>query len=636
MRAFFKGSGSSATTSKASSPTPSIRNGSTRVSTDARDVEISDMQDAMEAAARILNDDIDGAEVQLRARKSSFHSLGLGISVFMRSILGFEKDIMAEASSRLADCESRSWADMKKAQKLADGGGGGWFRGGGSSSAANAAPHGCQLYPPGTEYQLLNAEAQLMGAVISVMNESLTEGIKGFYKLRKAFLALDVILAEEAKVLPTLQGNGAAKTSLDAPQKAAADQKLSDSDSDLEFVEAPEDAEQEKTTGSNTPPRAVVAKGPDSSAFTNPVDAFVHSGANMCFGLLLLIISMVPPAFSKLLYIIGFKGDRERGVAMLWQSTRFDNVNGGVAGLMLLGYYNGLLANADILPSESDAAELADDNEIVGYPQKECGALLTRMREQFPDSGIWKVEEARVLANERRLADAIAILKTKKDSKMRQITALKTFELSVNSLFMMEWSTMRDGFLKCTELNDWSHSLYYYFVGCAELEMYRDAVAKLQAPATDAKEKGTLEADAKRHKKLAEEFFRKCPSAAGRKKFLARQMPFEVFALRKVAKWEARAKEWGVDMADAVGASPAHEMAYLWSGGKRMSPAQIESALAGLQWERCTAPAAQIELIKAIPDEAAIKAVAESALLCNMGRYAEARERVKPVSEQDK
>lgn len=685
MRSWLKSSGPS----RPASILSSSRNASSSQVADPRDVEISDLADAMEAAGRILNDDIEGAEAQLRTRKdsSSFHQFGLGIAVFMRSILGFEKEVMAEAASRLAECESRAWSDMKKAQKQAEGGGSGWFRGGGmASGGGHVSGKGCEIYPPGTEFQLLNAEAQLMGAMISVMHESLTEGIKGFYKLRKAFVALDAIMEAEAKALGGHhQGHEAAKTPT-ALEKETADgqQEDTDSDSDLEFVDAPEDAEHAQTqasyngslekangtpvpeltiekpmddlslappTGSGTPtsqkssnsalgspPRHVAGgSGPDSSKFTNPVDAFVHSGANMCFGILLLVISMVPPAFSRLLYIIGFKGDRDRGVAMLWQSTKFNNVNGGVAGLMLLAYYNGLLAFADILPSEADASELAAKDEIVGYPKEECIALLERMRAQYPESRMWKVEEARVLANARRLREAIELLEANSDSKMRQVTALNTFELSVNALFMMQWETMRAGFLRCLELNDWSHSLYYYFVGAAELEMYRDCAERLGAGGdADDKERATLQADLRRHKRDAEKYFRKAPAAAGRKKFLARQMPFEVFALRKVAKWEARAKEWDCDLADAVGVSPGQEMTYLWTGSSRMATETLEAALRCLRWERCTGPPARVDELRAVPDEAAIKADAEAALLANLGRYAEARERVQPLVEQDR
>lgn len=695
MRSWLKGAAS-----KTASPLSSSRNASSQQIADPRDVEINDLEDAMSAASRIVNDDIDGAEAQLRARQdsSSFHQLGLGIAVFMRSILGFEKDIMAEASSRLAECEARAWSDMKKAQKQAEGGGGGWFRSGGGSSAGHVAAKGCDIYPPGTEFQLLNAEAQLMGAMISVMHESLTEGIKGFYKLRKAFIALDAIMEQEAKVLAAHQANGSAKglISSNIDNKGVDDaQKGSESDSDLEFVDAEEATDEphpksttytghlEKVNSSSapgsileknmedlsletadtltvslpgtapdsptsqegdskaplrTPPRRLgLSAGPDSAIFKNPVDAFVHSGANMCFGILLLIISMVPPAFSKLLYIIGFKGDRDRGVQMLWQSTKFSNVNGGVAGLMLLAYYNGILAFADILPSEQDISDLATPEEIIGYPKEQCITLLERMRAQYPDSRMWKVEEARVLGNDRRLKEAIEMLKANGDSKMRQVTALTNFELSVNALFLMDWQTMRDGFLRCVELNDWSHSLYYYFVGAGEVEMYRDAMQALRnIDSNNEKEKSTLEAEAKRHKRNAEEYLRKAPAAAGRKKFFARQMPFEVFALRKVAKWEARAKEWGCDLIDAVGVSPGQEMTYLWSGGKRMPLTTLEKALECLSWERCTAPGDKVELIKKVEDEVAIKANCESSLLCNLGRYEEARERVKPVTEQDR
>lgn len=698
MRSWLKGAAS-----KTASPlsTSSSRNASKQNVADPRDVEIDDLGHAMSAAARILNDDIEGAEAQLRARQdtSSFHQLGLGIAVFMRSILGFEKDIMAEAGSRLAECETRAWSDMKKAQKHADGGSSsaGWFRGGSSSGGGGvghvSSARGCDIYPPGTEFQLLNAEAQLMGAVISVMQESLTEGVKGFYKLRKAFVALDAIMEQEAKVLVAHRENSTKAASSESAKEAASG---SDSDSDLEFIDAEEDTDEKPTTTTNAytghlgkvdnksapssdlensmedlsletaetatpdspisqeadpntplralPPRLDLSDGPDSSLFTNPVDAFVHSGANMCFGILLLIISMVPPAFSKLLYIIGFKGDRDRGVQMLWQSTKFSNVNGGVAGLVLLAYYNGILGFADILPSEQDVADLASPDEIVGYPKEQCISLLERMRAQYPDSRMWKVEEARVLGNARRLPEAIEMLKANSDSKMRQVMALTNFELSINALCLMDWQTMREGFLRCIELNDWSHSLYYYFVGAGEVEMYRDAVQALREnnkSSSDDKEKrqqikSTLEVEAKRHKRNAEEYLRKATTTAGRKKFMARQMPFEVFAMRKVAKWEARAKEWGCDLADAVGASPGQEVVYLWAGAKRMPLDTISKALGCLRWERCTAPADKVDKIKGMADEVAVKANCEGSLLFNLGRYEEAREVLKSVVGQDR
>ncbi|KAK1768048.1 putative mitochondrial outer membrane protein iml2 protein [Phialemonium atrogriseum] len=712
--------------------------------------EAADMEDAMAAAGLIMNDDIEGAEARLELRKdsSTFHLFALGVSTFMKSILGFEKGIMAEASCRLSECETRAWADLKRAQREADKatGGGYWY--GRSAGASDVTAE--NIFPPGCEYALVHAEAQLMNAVVGVMHESLTEGIKGFYKLRKAFITLEGIMESEAKALKQVQGGTTpgqlsdtkrtrSRMSSDMMPGSFDEAEFVDfeetsekgSDSDAEFVDASAGlsgtqtpssvaglnkpvgpastsrpstpaverilAEPSSTSSgpldgrnhmrntsrsssrpatpslnplaaqsvSQTPPRPVSAHkkttgGADAGLFTSTRDIFVHSGANMCFGALLLIISMVPPAFSRLLHIVGFRGDRDRGVQMLWQSTKFPNVNGAVAGLILLGYYNALLTFADILPSDRDVEELtkpeAEGGEIVGYPKERCRALLADMRTRYPDSRLWRLEEARVLANNRRLDEAIRTLCDTSDSNMRQITALNAFELSINAMFAMDWPLARKSFLRCVELNEWSHTIYFYMVGCAELEQYRDAyhrAASLAAAATAAEEAGgeaeeaqrqrqlqlgEARAAARQHKKAAEEFFRKAPAVAGRKRFLSRQMPVEVFASRKLRKWEERAAALGggVDLADAVGVSPAMEMVYVWNGSKRMSPALLERAAALLPWERCTAPPDKVARIREEADEVGIQAVIEASLLRCQGRVDDTRAALEPTLKLDR
>ncbi|KAJ9148975.1 hypothetical protein NKR23_g4730 [Pleurostoma richardsiae] len=733
LRTWLRGpsaaNGPASSSSSRKSSASSTPNGSTSQVADPREVEISDLQDAMDAAGLIMNDDIDGAEARLRKGSSSFHLLGLGVSTFMRSILGFEKDIMAEASARLAECENRAWADMKKAQRAAEGGTGSsssWFGrggGGGGSSNGHVSGHASHIYPPGSEFQLVHAEAQLMSAVVAVMHESLTEGIKGFYKLRKAFVTLDAIMAAEERLLPGhLRANGASRRPklADDPMPGSFDEKefeeltrtlektkATEDDSDLDFVDAKEGqsgtqtpaatygghlakstprpgtpsksstwpvekhatdassitssagpASKADTPAHSRPPsvshlrtvnrHSVLDDGPDTTHFTNPVDAFIHSGANMCFGVLLLLLSMVPPAFSRLLYIIGFKGDRDRGVRMLWQSTKFANINGAVAGLALLSYYNGLLALSDILPDDADVGH-GGDGEIVGYPRERCAALLAKMRRQYPDSRLWRLEEARLLANcSRDLRGAVALLATNADSRMRQVAALNSFELALDSMFLQDWPRMRDAFVACVELNDWSHSMYYYIAGCAEIEMYRDAVHRLRGTGgagaggdggedLQKRERSALEAEARRAKKAAEEFLRKAPACAGRKRFMAKQMPFEVFVLRKVAKLEERARALGVDLADAAGLSPVLEMTYLWNGGRRMGPDLLESALGLASWERCTAGSKAVAGIRdGEKDEVAVKVVCEASLLRGLGRTKEAREKLEEVVAFDR
>lgn len=632
---------------RGSTPKTSLHASPAGSTTDLRAAEIALMEDAMTSAAKIMNDDIEGAEEDLKKGSSAFHSLGLGITTFMRSVLGFEKDIMAEASKKLSQCETDAWNEQKKAQK---------------------AGLGDKIYPPGSEYALVHAEAQLMSAMVAVLHESVYEAVKGFWGLRNAYTTLDKLMQTEAAFLKEKGVQlGASMETLPPPPpppvesvERKPDGVQDDDDADLEFVEAPEnisgtqtpaqyeghlvketDEAQKKLgdlaiddkgatetpikkqdTPSSSTSQTSAAQGPEADIFVDPVDIFVHSGANMCFGILLLMLSMIPPSFARLLGVVGFKGDRERGVKMLWQSTRFNNINGAVAGLVLLAYYNGLLGFADILPSQEDA----ENGAIVGYPKQRCSDLLARMVRHYPESRLWRVEEARGLSNSRDIPAAIAILLKNTDSKMRQVTALNNFELSLDTMYVGQFEAMRDNFIRCTELNDWSHCLYFFLAGCAELELYRTA---FHAEVQD-------EAKIRLHKSKAEELIKKAPTLAGKKKLMARPLPFEEFVRRKIQKWEKRSSDLKISLADAVGVSPVQEMVYLWNGIKKMQPEELERAASMLSWSRLTAPEEVVKKIAAEKDELAVGDVCLAAIYRALGRLDEATELFKGVLAIDK
>lgn len=125
--------------------------------------------------------------------------------------------------------------------------------------------------------------------------------------------------------------------------------------------------------------------------------------------------------------------------------------------------------------------------------------------------------------------------------------------------------------LQCVELNNWSHGLYYYIAGVCYVELYRQV---------NPSDPGRAEKYASR----ATELLRGVPSRAGKKRFMARQLPFDAFVTRKIAKWEDRSKTLNISFVDAVGIAPVEEIIYFWAGFKRMRKEHLEHSLERLAW----------------------------------------------------
>lgn len=201
-------------------------------------------------------------------------------------------------------------------------------------------------------------------------------------------------------------------------------------------------------------------QGSEDNLFSDPVDLFIHSGSNLNFGLLLLMISMIPPAFGKLLSIVGFRGDRRRGLEMLWQASSLPHVHGAMSGLVLLGYYNGIVGFCDILPDDSD-------ENIEGYPKHRCEELLGVMRKQYPKSRLWMLEEARMLAANRQLEDAIELLSGDISSQLKQIEAFAVFEKSLNLMYLHRYELTSKEFLKVQSSLFTTDMLGLFMVSCS-------------------------------------------------------------------------------------------------------------------------------------------------------------------------
>jgi tetratricopeptide (TPR) repeat protein len=494
--------------------------------------------------------DVERAEKELSAGTSPFHKLGLAVTLFLRATLGFEKEIMEQALNKLAEAEEAATEHHRRAVR--------------DPSTAHASA----MYPTGAEYALCQAESQLMSAVVAVLNESLTESLRGFYRLRKAFYTLQELSQAEKKYLDGRGKEFASSQGSSSGVLTPTDGGSIDLSGDVEDLKLVDEklngsvaAEQLQGNVANSEAAASQADNDiDFRALTkDPIDIFIHSGLSMCFGLLQLLLSMIPPAFARLLSLFSFRGDRETGLRMLWSSTRFrHNINGAIAGLAVLGFHNGAVAFCDIHTKDA-------------LPEARLKGLLREMRQLYPKSKLWLLEEARMLGADQNLEKAVELIVQSDKSPLKQVEALGIFERSLNYMYLHRYEECAESFIECVSMNSWSHVLYYYIAGTGYLELYR------------SHETSDLE-KAKTYAEKAVKYFREAPTHLGKKRLMGRQLPFDLYVARKITKWENRAKKMDCSLVDAVGVSPATEMAYFWSGLKRMDDQQLQTSLERLAW----------------------------------------------------
>ncbi|KAK9479671.1 outer membrane protein Iml2/Tetratricopeptide repeat protein 39 [Lipomyces japonicus] len=525
------------------------------------------LQKALEAMDCIMADDLKQASSILNdlSPNSSFCSLATGVVVFIEATLGFEADAIRDATEKLQKAESLATRDRIRAQKFS---------------------YQSSSYAAGTEYYVAIAESHLMAAVVLFLSESAIASVKSFYKLRRAYQILSEIYHH------AVDGTHVTNSTTDQPD-ALSDEKedlmnIDDQlqlDAQLEALQlemSVDQNERERNSSdfadieqNNLPPQPaqkVIPFGQKPGG--SEVDDYIQSGVNLCFGILQLVISMIPPALGKILSIIGFRGDRDTSIQMLWAATASDNIHGALATLTLLLYYTGPAQVCDI------------ETEEGSYPKERLLAELAKTRKKYPKSALWLLQEARMQGMNGELRKSLETLETPLNIQMRQVEALVAFEKAMCYLDLHDFEPAAHTFIKLTHLNSWSHALYTYVAGVCYVELYRTAI---RSGIPDSFKVA-------KYKSKAEELLLLAPTMIGKRKLSGKPMPVELYLQRKIQKWQVRLpksakkkldedpKASKPSIVDNVGSSPVNEIMYFWNGYKRMPRDALQKSLQELNF----------------------------------------------------
>ena len=342
------------------------------------------------------------------------------------------------------------------------------------------------------------------------------------------------------------------------------------------------------------------------------VDEYIHSGVNLCFGILQVVLSLIPPGIGKVLSVVGFKGSREAGLQMVWNAAEERNIHGGIGLLALLVFYDGPFQFTDVdfdipssleLSKNNSKADLSSEiekiktnnsnkeiieeklklekmatlgqTETLLHPGEKLVKVLLHSRALFPHSNLWLLQESRMLASRGKLLEAVKLMDSAKPSQMKQVDALLGFDKSMILIFLQQFDRAGEEFLKLIKINSYSHALYTWFSGACYLEAYRMCKSNIKTSNSDVDFNKINE-----YSEKADKYLNMAPDLIGKKKFLSKIPPFEKFIARKYKELkETHLKNPNLKFIDCVQTSLVYELAYFWNGYNRMSTEVLTSTI---------------------------------------------------------
>lgn len=598
------------------------------------------LEKALKAMDYVLDDRAQEAFKMLDDHDNiAISQLAYGVVQFLEATLGFEPETMKKASQTLSKAESMAWKEKTDAEK---------------NNVKSS-----QIYPPGTEFAVAYAESNLLNALLMLLSENFMEGAKALLKLRRAYQTLDSIskhlntpldassssLANlDSYTLCSNHGTDFVDLPLPLTEQEIKDKKIIDQLDQTyhmrldringNHIGNPPVSDSLRTDLGFNDKNSIKPSSNDVLKFGNPqvasVDEYIHSGVNLCFGILQVVLSLIPQGIGKVLSVVGFKGSREAGLQMVWNAAQERNIHGGIGLLALLVFYDGPFQFTDVdfdIPTadELEAAnkkfkhsqestdalekiktnassksvtkkELLQDKitlermatlgngETLLHPGEKLVKVLLHSRALFPHSNLWLLQESRMLASRGRLHEAVELMDTAKPSQMKQVDALLGFDRCMILVFLHHFDRAAKDFLDLIKINSYSHALYTWFAAGCYLEAYRMCLTN-NIPEDSDVDPSKIE----EYAKLAEKNMHNAPKLIGQKKFLSKIPPFEKLIARKYKELnDTQAANPKIAFIDCVQTSLIHELAYFWNGYNRMSTQCLELSIKLLAYSAST------------------------------------------------
>ncbi|EMD38154.1 hypothetical protein CERSUDRAFT_113305 [Gelatoporia subvermispora B] len=481
------------------------------------------LSSASEGFDHLFSNDLVKARETFSNSDSPFHALGLGVCAFLEAALGMETGLMAEASR----CLALSEAGAKKQLK----------------SSKSVKPN--TQFPPGTEWELLLADAVILLGLTHALSESYMGYMQCLYAMNSAHTKF-------SKLFKTVYPHGLSELPTPATSVAPsrAPSVISDTSSSTSTTTTKQSTGRSFFRWGSSAPVAPTAVPSLSMVSDGSVDELIMSGTAFGYGLFNLVFSLLPAKIRGVVGFLGFNHDRKLALQALAVSAARNDVHAVFAGLSLMTYHGVVLLLSGYQ---------ADEQHIL----KQYRAVVDKVSSRYPDGSLWILNHAKILRMSYDTEGAINVLqdglRPDRPKSFAQADGLLVFELAWTLLSQRRYQEAADTFIKMTEINSWSHATYYFIAaGChISLKNYEEAQKLLDA----------------------------IPDLIDKRKIGGKDLPTEVFIKKKLAFYQEKQKRWtgsDANFAQCIRVSPAEELAIFWNTHARIKKDVAEAHIADL------------------------------------------------------
>jgi len=488
----------------------------------------------------LFHDDLVGAKALLQQKPQSdqpYNHVALALIAFIEAILCMEESLMTKALEGLLKSEEA----VKQAKAAVSSAGSGDLK-------QEISQH---WWTPGLEYDILLADLMIFQAILHFMAETISDGMKGIYKITKAY---KIFSSSHQAVFSELQATNPISSLTSHADEEPGIEPFKEAIQTLYNKPKPHPSTlstssyfggfslglyKRKKPGPG-PSEGSLAVPPTYATWTDdPIASLVIGGAAFGYGLFGLILSFLPPKVKKLLSWVGFSGpnttDRaetilERNRCLRWlnfshASCRWE-MHGKLAGWALLAYRSTMLKAVGWLA--------APDRSLQAY-----GALIDSLAhesgpiDENKQGTLWIIHRSKLLVMQGQTEDAKRLISNRLNDvhhpqdpqnpippQFKHAVGLLSYEYALVCVRLTHWSCAGEAFLSMKKENAWSHVTYQFAaLGCFLL--VDDRTEELQ--------------------KKIDDLFSELPTLFSKKKSMGREMPpHEQLVTRKLTEYKAK------------------------------------------------------------------------------------------------